>query len=103
MQLRDAINKISEEYLKAKDQPFASHPLGMLFRQSVPILINDRITIPDNNWHIKASVGEGRWSEVPWIGIFDPIITTSAMKGYYSPSSFYSSLVIACTSNNTLR
>src|SRR5690606_22031386 len=29
------------------------------------------------------SVGQGRWADVPWIGIFDKSITTSAQKGYY--------------------
>lgn len=32
---------------------------------------------------VKGSVGAGVWAAVPWLGIFDPLITTSATKGFY--------------------
>ena len=32
---------------------------------------------------VKGSVGAGRWTDVPWVAIFDKRITTSARKGVY--------------------
>ena len=31
---------------------------------------------------VKSSVGAENWASVPWLGFFDPLITTSATKGF---------------------
>ena len=35
------------------------------------------------NYKVVGSYGKGRWTDVPWIAIFDSRITTSALKGVY--------------------
>lgn len=52
------------------------------------ITSNAKNIIPQNNFEreqyiTKASCGQGVWSEVPWLAIFDKSITKSATKGYY--------------------
>jgi len=37
----------------------------------------------DNNYISNCSAGDGNWAHVPWIGIFDPEVTTGAQKGPY--------------------
>ena len=32
---------------------------------------------------VEGSPGRGDWAAVPWISVFDPAITTSAIRGYY--------------------
>ena len=32
---------------------------------------------------VKGSPGMGNWSQLPWVAIFNPDITTSAQSGYY--------------------
>ena len=32
---------------------------------------------------IKGSPGMGNWSQLPWIGVFDPNVTKGAQSGYY--------------------
>lgn len=39
--------------------------------------------LKDDKYIVDGSVGVGRWAEVPWIGIFNKNITTSAQKGFY--------------------
>jgi 5-methylcytosine-specific restriction enzyme A len=32
---------------------------------------------------VKGSAGQGTWAKGPWLGIFNPIVTTGAQSGYY--------------------
>lgn len=36
-----------------------------------------------NDFLVKGAPGEGNWADVPWIGLFNPEITTSATQGIY--------------------
>ena len=52
------------------------------------ITSNAKNIIPQNNFEreqyiTKASCGQGVWSEVPWLAIFDKSITKSATKGLF--------------------
>jgi len=31
---------------------------------------------------VKGSIGNSQWAAVPWIAVFDRIVTESAMRGY---------------------
>lgn len=42
-----------------------------------------REVLNDDKFKVSGSVGAGRWAEVPWVGIFNKNITTSAQKGFY--------------------
>lgn len=42
-----------------------------------------RSVLEENKYIVKASCGMGRWSEVPWVALFDKSITKTASKGYY--------------------
>lgn len=48
-----------------------------------PNLIADKLSIDTSKYVIKGSVGQGRWTDTPWIGIFDKNITNTAQKGFY--------------------
>jgi len=32
---------------------------------------------------VVGAPGQGQWAEIPWIGLFNPEVTTSAKRGYY--------------------
>ncbi|WP_342636508.1 MrcB family domain-containing protein [Methylobacterium nonmethylotrophicum] len=32
---------------------------------------------------VKGSPGQGIWAEVPWLSVFDPLVTRTATQGYY--------------------
>ena len=81
--MRTIIEKILSEYIPAKQQTFAGHPMGSFFRNDIPNFIY-KTGIVDSRTHlITGSVGQGNWATVPWVCIFDRKITTSATKGVY--------------------
>ncbi len=69
-------------------------------------LPNDIKTLIGNEdrYIVEGSVGVGNWASVPWVAIFDQLVTTSAQSGYYpvflfrdDMSGFYLSLGIGVT------
>lgn len=63
-----------------KDKDF-KRPLGNIVRKDIAHLIG--VQLPENIYKVKGSVGAGSWADVPWIGVFDKRITTSAQRGVY--------------------
>lgn len=81
--MKTIIERILNEYVAAKKQTFAGHPMGSFFRNDIPNFIY-KTGIVDSRTHlITGSVGQGNWATVPWICIFDRKVTTSATKGVY--------------------
>jgi len=61
---------------KAEEKAFTTW-----FQSDVPAAISNLIKRSD--LRVKASAGSGNRAEVPWIGIFNPMVSDSAMRGYY--------------------
>lgn len=83
--LQKLLKKFMEEYeseLNAarKDKDF-KRPLGNIVRKDIANLIG--VQLPENIYKVKGSVGAGSWADVPWIGVFDKRVTTSAQRGAY--------------------
>ncbi len=81
--MREIIEKILNEYVPAKNHPISGDPLGEYFRSKIPRMIYGTGIVDEHDYKITGSVGRGEWANVPWIGIFDRRITTSATKGVY--------------------
>jgi len=69
----------------------------------IPKEISDLIN-KEERYLVEGSVGVGNWASVPWIAIFDKLVTTSAQNGYYpvflfkeDMSGFYLSLGVGVT------
>lgn len=83
--LQKLLKKFMEEYESElnearKDKDF-KRPLGNIVRKDIAHLIG--VQLPENIYKVKGSVGAGSWADVPWIGVFDKRITTSAQRGVY--------------------
>ena len=83
--LQKLLKKFMEEYeseLNAarKDKDF-KRPLGNIVRKDIAHLIGTQLS--ENIYKVKGSVGAGSWADVPWIGVFDKRVTTSAQRGVY--------------------
>ena len=81
--MREFVTRILSEYAGAKQTHFAGHPLGSFFRKDIPNAIYSTGIVNEKNHKISGSVGQGNWATIPWVGIFDRRITTSAQSGVY--------------------
>jgi len=59
------------------------NPLANFVRTSFRDTVAGVICSSEIRYVIKGSVGQGQWARGPWVGIFSPLVTASAQKGYY--------------------
>lgn len=102
--MKEVIEKILDEYVPSKSEPFAGHNMGLFFRNIIPQEVYNTGIVNSQDYLVMGSVGQGNWATVPWICIFDKEITTSATKGIYivyllekSGNSLYLTLNQGCT------
>lgn len=81
--IRGVLNRIFKEYVEAKEELFAKHPLGEYFRKTIPEVFYSTNILDEDKYLVTASVGQGNWANIPWICIFDQTITRTATKGVY--------------------
>lgn len=79
--LRNTLASIAEAYETAKQEGFAAHPVAGFIRNDAAAAIRSQLT--EQRFLVKGSAGQGTWTAVPWIAVFDPLVTTGAMQGYY--------------------
>jgi 5-methylcytosine-specific restriction protein A len=81
MNLQAAFTRLLAEYPTAVSEGFAGHDIANFLRQTFPEILEPHIA--DLRYVIEGSPGKGRWVRVPWVGIFDTLITDSAQSGFY--------------------
>ena len=85
MSLKDMFLRLMNEYASeltdAKASEDFKRPFGNLVRQDIASYIRNRVD--DEIYKVKGSVGAGRWTDVPWIGIFDKRILYPQYKKYF--------------------
>lgn len=82
MSLDATLNILLEEFPKAKQDSFASNPVAEFIRKDAPEELRPLIASNDR-YLIQGSAGQGNWAHVPWVAVFDRLITESAQEGYY--------------------
>lgn len=80
--LRDALEQIMSRYLEVKREPFGNNAFGNFVRRDIPSGVSS-LPFIDDNLKVKASVGQGVWTTIPWIAIMDRRITESTQYGEY--------------------
>jgi len=81
--LRDVLSKIGNEYPHARTQPFSKHPLAQFIRSEATQELRVALGELGNGLICEGGAGAGQFATVPWLAIFDPVITESATRGYY--------------------
>lgn len=81
--LRAFVERFLNEYVQEKSNTFAGNPLGEFIRNSATKLVKQAGNLSDSDYVVTGSVGQGNWAMVPWLGVFNKKITTSATKGVY--------------------
>ena len=79
--LKKFIGEYESELMIARRDDDYKRPFGKIVRQDITSLIT--LQLQENVYKVKGSVGAGRWTDVPWIAVFDKRITTSAQRGVY--------------------
>ena len=82
MGLQSSLNYLLSQYLSAKNQQFGGHNLANFIRNELPANLKSIIGKNDR-YKIEGSPGQGNWADVPWLGVFDRLVTDSAQSGYY--------------------
>lgn len=78
MLLRDALIKVTEEYIHESQKSTRDNALHKFIRKDIPKIIEDVIGKGRlKDFHIKASGGEGNWRKVPWITILHHEVSLS--------------------------
>ena len=81
--ISEILNKISSNYLEEKKTSMAKNEFAQYVRDSKNIL---KKSIEKNTDHYLCKSSPGRpphWAAVPWLGVYDPNVTTTSQRGYY--------------------
>lgn len=94
--ISDALKKILKTYSQAKTEPFTNHEIANFIRKQAAKEIEAYAT----GLIVRGSAGQSQWASVPWISVFDPLVTTTATKGYYVVYLFASDMSSVSISMN---
>ncbi|MHC4040787.1 MrcB family domain-containing protein [Bradyrhizobium sp. 23AC] len=71
-------------------QEFSGHPLANHIRGAAKQEVETALGNP-KGLSFKGSAGSGRWADVPWIAVYDDVVTDTATEGYYVVYLFHMS------------
>jgi 5-methylcytosine-specific restriction protein A len=82
MFIRELLEKVLLEYPEVSKERFKGHQFSSFFRKKIPSFIEEYLDLSDI-YSVKASSGNGAWAKVPWIAIFNKLVTESVTSGFY--------------------
>jgi 5-methylcytosine-specific restriction protein A len=80
--VKSGFSRVLSAYAQAYEQELTDHPLASYIRNDLPDVIKIA-SAETEQLTFKGSVGIGNWARGPWIGIFNPVVTNGAQRGYY--------------------
>lgn len=84
--IKEALESIFKEYPIDRAKPFTANPFKKVINDDFSSALKTvfpEFGIPDSDYFIKGSFGQGNWADVPWFMISLKTITSSAIHGYY--------------------
>jgi 5-methylcytosine-specific restriction protein A len=91
MPLRETLQKILTDYPAAEREAFKGHALAAFIRDEADQEVKSGLGELGAGLFVEGSPGQGNWAAVPWVSIFDPVVTSSATRGYYVVYLFHAS------------
>lgn len=82
MSLKQTFETILADYPRASQEPFGAHPFANFIRSDAANRVRTVSGVGDR-YRVEGSPGKGNWASVPWVGIFDRLVTDSAQAGHY--------------------
>ena len=81
MPLQDLIQQVLSSYQAAREnEEFTGNKLAEIIRDAIPKAIAKEI--PAERYKVYGSAGQGNWAAVPWVSVFDRLITETAQDGF---------------------
>lgn len=77
------MQQLTSQYAYERVKRFEGNDLGNFARHDLAMEAKKLLVFWPFDLKVKASVGAGNWAAVPWLGFFDPLITSSATNGFY--------------------
>jgi hypothetical protein len=99
MSIRAALERILKEWSVSRTETFAQNSLAIHIRQGAAEEVEKALVNP-TGLTVKGSAGAGQWAAVPWIAVYDDVITDSATHGYYVVYLFHTTEPIVHLSLN---
>lgn len=81
--LKQVLQTISNNYLGAKTGRMEANSLANYIRTDARREIKNVVGEYNKNLVVDASSGKSKWADIPWIAVFDPLVTDSVQHGYY--------------------
>jgi predicted RNA-binding protein with PUA-like domain/energy-coupling factor transporter ATP-binding protein EcfA2 len=98
--IRNFLEQILNSYIDATKEAFnKKHPMFKLIEYKFKDYLNE-VTSNSDVYISDASAGQGGWTNLPWIAVFNKEITISAQDGYYPVYLFSKDMKIAYLSLN---
>lgn len=100
MPLRETLQRIITEFPNARKQPLEANPLARFIRGEAEQAVTDGLGAQGSGLLVQGSPGQGNWAAIPWIAVFDPAVTSSAIRGYYVVYLFHATEPVVFLSLN---
>lgn len=76
------IQEFATNHAEEISQPFKVTKNAEILTKQLPSTLVQTLGL-EERFKVKGSVGNGNWSEIPWLAILDTDITSSTTQGYY--------------------
>jgi MrcB-like, N-terminal domain len=91
--LRPVLLAVAARYPAAKARRRPGHPVARLLVRDGPRAVGLALGRGEADERggrlvVRGSAGWPSWADVPWLGVFDPAVTTVVQKGYYAAYLF---------------
>lgn len=80
--LQEVIKSLLDEYPKVIRENFKNHEYPRYLKKQVPKLLATSLKLPEI-YSIQASAGNGSWAKIPWIAVFNKLVTESVRFGFF--------------------
>src|SRR4051794_13326411 len=98
--LHTLLQEIARYYAAASRKPLKGHPLARFIRADGEQQLRNTLGSNGVDLRFQGSPGQGNWADVPWLAVFDPVVTTSATRGYYVVYLFAADMTAVALSLN---
>ncbi|MEO1920574.1 MAG: DUF3578 domain-containing protein [Sphingomonadaceae bacterium] len=88
--VRAPVRKVFQQFVSefprepvTRDGSFGGHPLHDIVERKLVEAVSDALGSRAKQYDIRGSIGQGDWTQTPWVVLLDPAVTTEVGRNYY--------------------